>query len=119
MLDPELYPLLPLPTSLWLGQEAEIQRLRQWLTSETYDGGGLRWKTNNAVISPSTFKDAYVGCPERQVAAYQEYVDASVAAYRQARANHVPDVEEMFEMRAAFGPGVTVVDVFTGQKFKT
>jgi len=45
--------------------------------------------------------------------------DAFVARYREARRNYVPSAEEQFEMRAAFGPGETVVDVITGQTFRT
>lgn len=38
-----------------------------------------------------------------------------VAAYRKRMANHVHTEEELFEMRAAFGPGARVVNVITGQ----
>jgi hypothetical protein len=39
-----------------------------------------------------------------------------LAAYRERMAGHVPDAEELAEMRAAFGPGATVVNVITGQE---
>ena len=42
----------------------------------------------------------------------------SIAAYRAAQPA-TPSSEEVFEARAAFGPGVEVVDVFTGRKFRT
>lgn len=32
---------------------------------------------------------------------------------------HVPDAEEMYEMRAAFGEGVEVVNIITGQVTRT
>lgn len=41
-----------------------------------------------------------------------------LAEYREARKNHVPSAEEMFEMQAAFGEGSTVVDIITGQVFR-
>lgn len=40
----------------------------------------------------------------------------TIAKYREARKNYVPDDEELYEMRAAFGEGTTVVDVITGQR---
>lgn len=45
-------------------------------------------------------------------------VQRAIAEYRKARENYVPSAEEMFEMQAAFGPGATVVDVITGQRFQ-
>lgn len=42
-----------------------------------------------------------------------------LAEYREARKNHTPSAEEMFEMRAAFGPGAEVVDIITGQVYRT
>lgn len=45
-------------------------------------------------------------------------VEQFLAEYREARKNHTPSEEELFEMRAAFGEGSTVVDVITGQVYK-
>ena len=39
-----------------------------------------------------------------------------IEAYRASYTG--PSEEEMFEMRAAFGTGTTVVDIFTGKKIK-
>ena len=46
---------------------------------------------------------------------------ASIQAYRVAQANRSPEqmAEERLEARAAHGPGVTLVDVFTGRRFTT
>lgn len=49
----------------------------------------------------------------------KEEIDRILAEYAEARKNHVPSAEEMFEMRAAFGEGAEVVDVITGQVFHT
>lgn len=46
-------------------------------------------------------------------------VQAILAEYCEARKNHKPSAEEMFEMQAAFGPGAEVVDVITGQVYYT
>jgi hypothetical protein len=44
---------------------------------------------------------------------------AFLDAYRERMANHVPSDEERFEMRAAFGEGVEVVNVITGKVTRT
>lgn len=49
----------------------------------------------------------------------QQEKDEAIERYIEARKNHVPSSEELFEMRAAFGPGAKVVDVITGQVFYT
>ena len=43
-------------------------------------------------------------------------VDRELAAYRAAKRPR--SAEELAEMRAAFGPGTTVVDVITGERIK-
>ena len=50
--------------------------------------------------------------------ARNEQNNAFFAEYRQARASRTPEqiAEEQFEMRAAFGPGQTVVNVITGER---
>ena len=43
----------------------------------------------------------------------------ALAAIEEYRANYKePDQEELFELRAAYGRGTTVVDVITGRKIK-
>jgi len=44
---------------------------------------------------------------------------AFLAEYRRANKGRKRSAEEIFEMRAAFGPGETVVDVITGERFET
>lgn len=41
-----------------------------------------------------------------------------LAEYREAMKDYEPSEEELFEMRAAFGEGATVVNVFTGKEIK-
>jgi hypothetical protein len=43
---------------------------------------------------------------------------AFIAEYREQMKNHVYSEEEKYEMRAAFGEGTTVVNVFTGQTIR-
>jgi len=58
-------------------------------------------------------------CPAGQEAAYTAYVDAVLSDYRKRQANAPVSHEQAAEMRAAFGPGRTVVNVITGRKFRT
>lgn len=46
-----------------------------------------------------------------------EQYEETVREYRSHR--HTPTAEEMFEMRAAFGEGVTIVDVISGETYTT
>ena len=48
------------------------------------------------------------------IAAREAEVDRELAAYRAAKRS--PSAEELDEMRAAFGPGTTVVDAITGER---
>ena len=45
-----------------------------------------------------------------------EEVEKSIAQYREARKNYRRSEEEMYEMRAAFGTGTTVIDLLTGEE---
>jgi len=109
---------LEIPATLPSWQRAEIERLRAQFVTDTREVDGvLRWTSNDAVISPSTFADAYVVCSDVQAAGYSAYLDAFVQQYRAN--SRAPSDEERYEMRAAFGPGVTVVNVVTGRRTRT
>ena len=97
----------------------EAKRLQEQLKTETYEkGGALYWKSNDTPVPMDVFRDAMVEAPAAQKAARDAHTDQFVANYRKAMENHVPSDEEMFEMRAAFGPGTTVVNVITGKETK-
>jgi hypothetical protein len=85
----------------------------------TNDGVTWRWVSNNTPVPLDAAKEH--GIPVEPVA-QQALIDADtiafVAAYRQRMANHVHSAEELNEMRAAFGPGATVVNVITGKSTK-
>jgi hypothetical protein len=115
MTNIELRPLPDLPRFL----EERARNLRDKLQSDTFvtDDGAVHWNSNpHAVIAPSIFREAYAEVPEGQQAAYERYLDAAVADYVQSRREHGYSDEERYEMRAAFGPGETVVDVLTGER---
>jgi len=97
-----------------------VERLRKDFQTETYVGknGELRWKSNDAVIGLDTFKSACVEAPATQQAEYEQDVKKAVAEYRKAKENYQYSPEELFEMKAAFGEGTTVIDILTGKKTK-
>ncbi len=73
------------------------------------------WLTNGAVIPHTCWTEAGLPIPEGQEAARAEDVRRSVEEYRETMRNHVPDAEELYEMRAAFGEGAEVVNVLMGK----
>ena len=89
-------------------------------TAYTDDGRIWRWASNNAVVPLDAAAD--YGIPvdvAAQTAARDAETAAFVASYRAARRNRRPSAEERFELRAAFGPGRTVVNVLTGERTRT
>jgi hypothetical protein len=102
----------------WVFDEAKARREFQ----DTYidSGGVLRWKSNDHVPPEDCMEDfRLVGCEfDIELArATREREDAEfLAEYR--RNQKPPTNEELFEMRAAFGGGTTVVNVITGRKTK-
>jgi hypothetical protein len=78
--------------------------------------GVFFWKSNDRPVPVDVFEDADLKVPTGQEAACDKATDAFLAEYRESMKDHVPSAEEMYEMRSAFGPGETVVNVFTGQR---
>lgn len=72
------------------------------------------------VMDDMAEKIEYAGLPiDREATANARDIEVtkSIEEYRQAQSGRKYSEEELFEMRAAFGEGTTVVDVFTGRKF--
>lgn len=95
---------------------------RQTFTSNAYtdDGRVWRWASNNAVVPLDAAAD--YGIPvdaAAQAAARDAELTAFVASYKAARKNRRPSAEERYELRAAFGPGQTVVNILTGERTRT
>lgn len=85
--------------------------------------GVYRWKSNNSVPPADAIQNHGIDqLPNFNLARHNEVRDADTdaffAKYREAQANHVPDAEELFELRAAYGTGTTVVNVITGRTTK-
>lgn len=88
------------------------------------ENGVVRWNSNdNVPFDDMLFDFVTIGVideatRQRSNEARSADTAAFCAEYRKAMANHVPSDEEMFEMRAAFGEGETVVNVITGQRIR-
>ena len=84
----------------------------------------VRWQSNNRIpFADMLHKFVIARLITQEVAdnsevVRQEEVAVFLGEYKKARANRTPEqiAEEAFEMRAAFGEGETIVDVFTGEK---
>jgi len=87
--------------------------------------GAVRWKSNDRIPFADKLEEfAAVGCEfnmteclvTRKIedaAAIKRYVESQKNMSAEQRA------EQAYERRAAFGPGETVVNIFTGETFRT
>jgi hypothetical protein len=85
-------------------------------------GGIPRWSTNNSV-PPTDLLElwAHLGRPfdyEKAIAKHDEEVRESIKEYERWERDREQSLEELYEMRAAFGEGATVVNVLTGRETK-
>lgn len=102
----------------------EASRLAENLRKEaTINDGVIRWNSNDRVPPADCVALAvYLEMPV-DVAKCDTVRDAEMTAfleaYRKVRANRPISEEERAEARAAHGPGVTIVNAITGQKFTT
>lgn len=91
-------------------------------TDATVDAGGVvRWNSNNQVPPKDVLELwQYVGKPFGYEASLQVQ-EAETAAFLAEYRRHYkgPSAEQIAEARAAHGPGVELVDVITGRKFRT
>lgn len=93
-------------------------------TSEVqFDGQVYRWTSNNRVPPADAIKSYGIDkLPMFHQRTHdivrEEETLAALEEYRERMKDYQPSAEEIHEMRAAFGPGATVVNVITGQRFK-
>lgn len=84
--------------------------------------GAVKWKSSgNYLPEDCVEKLSYTHfkfSPEATRKKRDAQTEQSLNAYRESRKNHSYSAEELFEMRAAFGAGTTVVDVITGQRIE-
>ena len=105
--------------------EAELEDLKKDIEvgDITIDEFGVaRNRIGRVVMSDILEKLMYVAADrineEATKTARKVEVTKSLEEYRKSMENHVYTEEELFEMRAAFGPGTIVTNIVTGQKVK-
>jgi hypothetical protein len=101
-------------------QRTEALKMAEKLKTEvTYTNGIVRWQNGNLLPTDLAEFAAYLKLPvnlKSHEKARNEDLTAFAAAYHQNQ--KPPTAEELYEMRAAFGPGATVVDIISGQKIQ-
>lgn len=93
-----------------------------WMKNDTHaytdDGRVWRWVSNNRCCPLDACEEYGIPChPPAQERAIKEEAAAFIKAYREA--NREISDEARAEARAAHGPGVEMVDVISGRRFRT
>ena len=84
------------------------------------DMGVIRWKSNNRCLMDDFCEILeYANYPfSRTNTAEARHIEVQKDIEEMRKNTHKPSEEELCEMRNAFGEGVTIVNVLTGQKYK-
>lgn len=112
-------------TNTFTGYTAE--KLAEQFESATVKGGVVRWNSNNNVPFEDMLTDfaeaGFIPFVTVGTSLEAREVDnkAFFAEYRKAQANRTEEqiAEQRFEARAAMGPGVEMVNIFTGERYTT
>ena len=88
----------------WIMKDGEFRPLMSDAVAELHDAG---------YISSITVEETRI--------ARDRYVQRTLAEYAEAQQNRTPEqiAEQRAEARAAMGPGVEMVNIFTGEKYTT
>ncbi len=110
-----------------VGHSEAVELVERFRTMENLyrkADGALRWISSDAVV-PADIMELWhhagvVTAEELETCKRIRTKEdaASIARYRRRQRNRKPSGEELYEMRAAFGEGATVVDVFSGRRTK-
>lgn len=98
--------------------EMKISRSEWYLDHENLV---VRWCSNDNIPPEECINWLYdhnyigIGWRAKSHAVREQEVDAMLENYRKQMENHVPDEEEMYELRAAFGAEARIVNVITGK----
>lgn len=87
-------------------------------TSQAEDYKIVRWVSNDAVVPKDIMEKITWPHKSAMDQARAKQTQAAIDSYIQSQSNRTPDQldEEAFEMRAAFGKGVKVVNILTGKR---
>lgn len=84
------------------------------------EGKTWRWEANGHYCPLDACEEYQIPCNiQAQQQAIDHQIDEFVKSYRERMKDYQPTPEEQYEMEAAFGPDCTVVDIITGQQFRT
>lgn len=103
----------------------EMNRQREMFAQGAYqDANGVwRWKSNNNVPFDDMLEVNGISPEVRALckAARNADTQAFLTGYRQRQAERTPEqiAEQRAEERAAFGPGHSLVNVLTGERYTT
>lgn len=88
----------------------------------TVSSGVVYWSSNNNVPDEEILRDflliGKIFDLEASLKKREEQVSSFLSEYRKKMETYEHSPEEIDEMRSAFGPGATVVNVVTGKKTK-
>lgn len=94
------------------------KRLQDEIANNTYTiDGVVFWNSSKRPVPMDVYKDAGLTPSPQQKAGCDKATDEFLADYRKNYKG--PSEEEMMEARAAFGPGVRLVNVVTGKGWTT
>jgi len=106
-------------------KESAQKRVKEYIQKATSDAivdqvGAIKWKSNGQYLMDDYCEVLeYGGFDFSRAAtsiARSIQQEESIARYKENRQQ--PSAEEIFEMRAAFGRGKTVIDVIAGQEIQ-
>jgi len=98
--------------------------MNTWLTNNIENiivesDGAVKWKTSGNYLPEDTCKDlkeiGFKFNVEATAIKREKQVHEDLIAYKERMKNYVPTPEEMYEMKAAFGEGATVVNLISGK----
>jgi hypothetical protein len=97
------------------------EKARGWLPLVVVVDGVPRWVSNNLVPPQDCLNSLAAVGLVFDMAKAQAARNADTLAFLEAYRKNPPvlDEEARYEMRAAFGPGVEVVDIISGQRTRT
>ena len=96
----------------------QTENLKAFEENTHWKNGAYHWNSNGNPVPLHVFEENGFSVPQNQENVVDEHARRWIAEYRESMKNYVPSAEEMFEMRAAFGEGETVVNVITGRKIQ-
>lgn len=106
-------------------EQAELARTKANFVTDSYrdEHGVIRWLSNGQVPFDDLLEKVGIDLTTREDCRIARDADTAIflQKYREAQANRTPEeiAEQQAHATAAFGPGETIVNVVTGEKFKT